>query len=358
MLLKWIKEIVERVFNASTFLKLRSHSSRRRVYRLLTAQYLNYGDHAIAWAEEQFLKKYFPGLDVVEISFSFYEFWPEKFEKAVKPGDVLLITGGGFMGDLWPHSQALINRIVRVFPHNKTVIFPQTIYFSSVGVDNKIFQQTREIFLQHEDLWLFVREENSLRMATELFLPELADRCFLVPDIVISLPEQRFPVKRKGALLVLRSDHERVIPLEAEKQITAFLEERQVPCRRALMMISHMEIPVALRKWFLKPKLRQYAKVRLVVTDRLHGMLFAYVTRTPCLVFDNVSKKVSGVHRWIEYCPWVQIAGENWQGQLDELLGQPLAQCKGREMEAHFAPLRRVLEKILQEVPNGQKKGR
>ena len=29
------------------------------------------------------------------------------------------------------------------------------------------------------------------------------------------------------------------------------------------------------------------AQYRMIVTDRLHGMLFAAITRTPCIVFDN-----------------------------------------------------------------------
>ena len=39
--------------------------------------------------------------------------------------------------------------------------------------------------------------------------------------------------------------------------------------------------------------LQTFAKSRLIVTDRLHGMIFALVTRTPCLAFDNTNKKIS-----------------------------------------------------------------
>ena len=38
----------------------------------------------------------------------------------------------------------------------------------------------------------------------------------------------------------------------------------------------------------------------MLVTDRLHGMIFSYLVGTPCIVLDNKTKKVSGVYNsWL-----------------------------------------------------------
>lgn len=54
-------------------------------------------------------------------------------------------------------------------------------------------------------------------------------------------------------------------------------------------------------------KLREFSRARIVVTDRLHAMVFAAITGTPCVAFDNSSKKVSGVYEWIKYLDYITV---------------------------------------------------
>lgn len=49
---------------------------------------------------------------------------------------------------------------------------------------------------------------------------------------------------------------------------------------------------------------------QLVITDRLHAMIFAAITETPCIAMDNKSKKVKGVYEWIRDLPYVQYADD------------------------------------------------
>lgn len=44
----------------------------------------------------------------------------------------------------------------------------------------------------------------------------------------------------------------------------------------------------------------------VLVTDRLHGMIFAYITGTPCIVMDNKTNKVFGVYEeWLSDVDWI-----------------------------------------------------
>lgn len=54
------------------------------------------------------------------------------------------------------------------------------------------------------------------------------------------------------------------------------------------------------RKSKVMDKLDDFAKSKLVITDRLHGMVFAKLTHTPCIVIGNYSHKVKGVYEWIK----------------------------------------------------------
>ena len=37
-----------------------------------------------------------------------------------------------------------------------------------------------------------------------------------------------------------------------------------------------------------------------MVTDRLHGMIFAALTKTPCIVVPNSNYKIKGIYEWLK----------------------------------------------------------
>ena len=56
----------------------------------------------------------------------------------------------------------------------------------------------------------------------------------------------------------------------------------------------------------IKEKMDDMRKSSLVITDRLHGMIFAVITGTPCIVFSNYNHKVKGTYEWISYLPYAK----------------------------------------------------
>jgi len=53
-------------------------------------------------------------------------------------------------------------------------------------------------------------------------------------------------------------------------------------------------------------KISELMNCELVITDRLHCMLLCAVAGIPCVAFDNLSGKVSGVYRFIEDLPYIR----------------------------------------------------
>lgn len=41
------------------------------------------------------------------------------------------------------------------------------------------------------------------------------------------------------------------------------------------------------------------------MTDRLHGMIFAFITRTPAIVIPNSNFKIRGCFQWIKDCGYI-----------------------------------------------------
>ena len=81
--------------------------------------------------------------------------------------------------------------------------------------------------------------------------------------------------------------------------------------------------------------LRKIASSKLVITDRLHAMIFCYITETPCIVFDNISRKVSGVYEWIKDCDYIRYCATFDVEKIDfNLKGG-----KRKDFSIEFAPL-------------------
>ena len=52
-------------------------------------------------------------------------------------------------------------------------------------------------------------------------------------------------------------------------------------------------------------------------TDRLHGMIFAFITGTPAIVFSNNNHKIEGAYEWIKDCGYIYFIKN---GELDDVM--------------------------------------
>ena len=128
-----IKKIIEFFVNVPLFVK--SGLKHSKTVLLLSPQYLNYGDHIIAQSEIEYIKK-FTGKAPLDGNYTFFELWGDKAKNTIKKDDVLWVTGGGYIGDLWPESHNMVEKIIEMFPDNVIVFAPQTTFFEDIKSDN------------------------------------------------------------------------------------------------------------------------------------------------------------------------------------------------------------------------------
>ena len=267
----------------------------------------NLGDHLIAVAEDALISEYRLEKKFVEISMEMYEAFRPRLEKAIPSDAVIYITGGGWMGDVWPVDEMALQSMLHSFKENKIIIFPQTIFYHKRDEESRsLLESSRKAFAVCKDVTLCVRERNSYDFACENY-PGV--KVVLTPDVAMfyeSYSPQNCKRKDcKKALLCLRSDIEKVDSTE------------KMACLKKLLdhygYIAHMTDTIYPkrvlsedRKKTVNKKLKEFAETGLVVTDRLHGMLFCYLTRTPCIALDNATKKVAGVYdTWLKECNWI-----------------------------------------------------
>ena len=72
-------------------------------------------------------------------------------------------------------------------------------------------------------------------------------------------------------------------------------------------MKSEFLIKKNVRKEIVEEKLNQFKKSEIVITDRLHGMIFATITGTPCIALSNYNYKVKGTYEWIKHLEYIKF---------------------------------------------------
>ena len=95
------------------------------------------------------------------------------------PNGLILLHGGGNLGDLWPRLQRLREKVIQDFPQRSIVQLPQTIHFGDRGA----LEQARAVFDDHPDLTIMVRDTTSFDFARR----EFRCRTELCPDMAFYL---------------------------------------------------------------------------------------------------------------------------------------------------------------------------
>jgi pyruvyl transferase EpsI len=276
----------------------------QRVLLVGTPEHGNVGDHAIAEAERLFFRERLAGVRVVEITGEDYRRHPKFIAGSITGRDKIVITGGGFLGDLWLREEFLVRDLLARFPVNPVVIFPQTIFFTNTAQGRSEMELSKRIFQHHENLVICLRDQASFDFAEQNLTSGNRSRCLLIPDMVTYLQKSRPEGIRKGILLCFREDREQLLTDGEKRQIGDALSQTGETVNEVSTVVPH-RINRRERSRELEAILGQFRKARLVITDRLHGMLFAAITGTPCIALNNSSGKLAGVYPWIRHLDYV-----------------------------------------------------
>ena len=184
--------------------------AKNKIYFFGYPQHGNLGDHAIALAIIDRLKKHFPDNEIITVPVDEGVkdiLTTEKYTSDIKPEDLIVITGGGNMGNQYIGEEYLRQLVIRSFPKNKIISFPQTIHFvdngcnyvkyyndylkNTYGVSTDWLENTskqymidcfKSVYESHPNLYIFAREKYSYDILKNL-LP--SSNVYMTPDIVL-----------------------------------------------------------------------------------------------------------------------------------------------------------------------------
>lgn len=272
----------------------------RTVLLLMTPEHGNLGDHAIAMAIFTLLKK--EGIGWIEITDQ--QLMTMRMERllGVMNGYPILICGGGNMGTLWMNVETLMRDVVQCNPKSPVAILPNTVFYEDTQWGKQELEKAKYIYNRHNQLQIYAREKVSFDYMKPIF-PNVQ----LVPDMVLSMRCDTFKGQRDGCILCLRSDREK----------TRTEEQNRIIRRQAEMLFGEQLVdtdtvlPTSIapqnRDKTVLQKLEEFASAQLVITDRLHGMIFCAITGTPCVVVNSKSPKVRGCYEWIKHLDYIRF---------------------------------------------------
>lgn len=271
-----------------------------RCFYLDAASYNNLGDQAIAYAMCIFLGDIFGIENLIVIKENEVLSYLKDLERKIQKEDIIVLSGGGNMGDLYPRYEAIRRIIIKRFPDNKIIIFPQTIDYSLDKYGKREFSNSRKIYNNHKKLYICAREKKSYEIMSKVY-----NHVLLIPDIVLYLKnriklEPIYSKKQVG--ICLRHDKESLLDSIMENNIIEMFKDNEYElCFLSTMSKGKVDFSTnQIRREKIIEKLKEFKECELIFTDRLHGMIFSILADKPCIIADNSNHKISGVYEMLQ----------------------------------------------------------
>lgn len=259
-----------------------------------TPLHRNLGDHLIAEGEKLFLRDTFPGAKIFEVP---SEVFLRNFiflRKHTPAEAKVFITGGGWMGDLWPKDELTMQKMLGTFSHCDVTILPQTIYYDNTS-SRILLEGSKKAMANCKNLRLCTREEASYEFAKKNLGVE---RLILAPDMGLYYKTD-ICGGQAAAGICLRNDREKVESENVEilKQQLAFeYNLREIDT----IALEDVGLPERARK--IEEALLDFSECPVILTDRLQAMIFSVLIGTKCIALSNKTGKVAGIYnKWLKW---------------------------------------------------------
>lgn len=312
--------------------RIKQTSSETALY-VFSPTYGNLGDHAIAKACSMLFNRFqisFLEIPLLDLSLM------KKYHKLnVMNGRLILVQGGGFLGTLWFQAENLLREVIENNHNSQIICLPNTIFYEDSEWGQDELEKSIGIYNSHPKLKLFAREKISLDIMKSIYRD-----VELTPDMVLSLNECKDTTERHGCLICLRNDIEKTRTEAEENEIRKqvfklFYDDITI----SDMVVDHV-IPLDRRNAELDAKFDEFRHAKLVITDRLHGMIFAAITGTPCIVINSKSSKIKGCYEWIKHLEYIKFS------ESVENIGQIYQQIPDRKFTYDNSHLQKYYEQL------------
>lgn len=296
-----------KIKNLYLFVKYYNLRSKRKIIYVLTPpmQLPNIGDHAQVVGIKKWMSDNYPNYQILEFNKDETIYLQWVIKKLSNKNDLIFIHSGGNMGDSGLWSEKGRRLTIKNFHDNVIISLPQTIFFSGTEVGKRELKISQKIYSEHPNLTIMARDYKSETLAKEYF-PNA--KIFSCPDFVLYLQDQTCndisKDKRVNILLCLRKDSESALNDQKRSHIQLLINQSFKQIDTTLPRL----IPRKNRQNEINNIIRTMCCSKIVITDRFHGLIFAVLTKTPCIVISTVNHKLTSAFKWFDGINFVAFA--------------------------------------------------
>jgi len=269
----------------------------------LAADYGNLGDVALTVAAMKLAAKHLPNHTPYLLTASNIFNDLKSTSQASGDEDVILIVGGGNMGNRYTRLEQARVEVIRHFKRQRIISLPQSCDFSDDDAGRKAALVSAKAYAQHRNLVLFARDNASLLRMQNIFSN---CRVSLAPDCVHLLQPHK-PAQIGGTLVLLRMDQESGLGSEGRDRLTRFIVNN-------LQQTEFADTAYGSKGTFgfHEKKLREFlpiiASSNRIITDRLHGIIFSELHGISCIGIEGSNSKIRDYHEtWLKHYPHLAL---------------------------------------------------
>lgn len=256
-------------------------------------------------------------------STSNYYFCARPFSKDV----VILLQGGGNFGDLYRWHTLFRKKIIEIYPNNRIIILPQTVYYQ----DYRLIEEDAKFYERFHNVTICARDNYSY-----LFLKKhFKNKCLLVPDMAffIDIEQYKQAIDNGKILYLMRNDAE-LVSGKLHPAIPSNVEIHDWPtCESSIRKYEYIELlfrPIKALFYILGKKYKNsvedfkrdkfyrasYVQLGInflcpyatIYTTRLHVMILAILLNRKVFLINNKSGKVVNFYNtWLTELKNVKI---------------------------------------------------
>ncbi|MFN2744358.1 MULTISPECIES: polysaccharide pyruvyl transferase family protein [unclassified Bacillus (in: firmicutes)] len=322
--------------------RFEQYKGKKKIILTLIPSHDNLGDHAIALASRTFVENEFADFEVIEIGINEIYKHAKALRRIRHPEDMVFIIGGGNMGDLYRHEEWTRRFIMKKFKHYKIVQLPATAHFSETPYGQRELKRAKKIYNAHPRLLMMARDETTYQFMKRHFSKQTILK---QPDMVLYLKKEQ-QTERDGVFVCLREDKESFLKPEERKTLLSAVRDEYGEAKTFTTTIGKRVSRVS-REKELNQLWNRLRGAEVVVTDRLHGMIFCAITGTPCVVIRSFDHKVVEGFRWLQHVPFMKLVENPNTGEvlraIEELIKNDSSYQEPPSRDHYFINLRQKI---------------
>lgn len=286
--------------------ELKKYKNIKKIIYCLVPSHGNLGDQAIAYATRRFFNDNFKEYKVLEFERDEIYIYERLIKSILNKDDLIVLHGGGNMGNIYIQEEEPRRFIISKFKNNKIISMTQTIMFTDDSKGNKEKEKTVKLYNKNHNLILLAREDRSYQIMRQLFIDckvtEILDIVFYLEDLF------KVNKNRKYIMTCLRKDKESYF----RERVDGLLQKLKKDYSNVVESdtIVNKAVNKSTRERELFKIWDDFRNAKVVITDRLHGMIFATITKTPCIVLRSLDHKIIESYKWVKDLNYIRFVEE------------------------------------------------